>query len=589
MGHLYRFDEYIRSFINKYNSSNKNKIISYQSASVCTTNNSYSVLQIQPAADLIVDMDCGLFSNDQKYKNKIWNFIQKSFDDNYDLVLTPEYSVPLECIDLLLENKDKIESGTLYCLCCNGIKHKDFEAFLKNCEDKAFVCSEAWNNFSNKNKIVCCLLYITKTKFKTEDGYFEEVFVVPQFKTSPMKDFFMDFEKAVLSCGTKIIEFGQTDETKFLSIICADVFNSTLVSELKEELSNNRLLIFHPQLNSKPQNDHFRLMRSNLINYAHKGNVKFIALNWAIGTSFIVNGKKDSAISKSWSAVYEKYDIRRFPEYMTILNKNAIYGLNIAHDHHVVACYLSSNEHVIEMNIANVLNPEDTSDTVLIAIQKCFKYDKELEKYYKYEEFCKEMVNDFFVQTKEFNELINCDKCSTCNVLPCRLSRLNEFVSSIYNSSIEKEFEIINDGKTTSITSEHYSSIYTREKLFICKRIYNKMKNKEVTEKFQSISPVFKYEYIKQGDFVFNAKYITDRFGESWCRVIYLKYAHKSDAEKIYSDISKQKQEFAENTIIFYEDEYGINVYPEKTDTKIDSTQIIPDNTSILGGKTDGI
>lgn len=586
--YLYEFDEYILEYIKNYNIENQqHKIYDYQSVSVCTTNNTYSVLQIQPQAELIVDPDNGLYSKEKTYEEKIWKFIEKSFETNYDLVTTPEYSVPLETVSKLLMRSNDIESGTLYCLCCNGTTYKNFESFLKECEKQGIVCWAPWQNITNKNRLICCMLYVTKTKFFTKTTSFDQIFIIPQIKTNPMKDFYMDFEASSLSCGKKVVVFGKPDEVKFLSIICADVFKFDLISEIKIYLESNKAFIFHPQLNGKPQNDYFNLMRITLISYSTRDSIRILTLNWAEGTKFVIGNQKIPAIKYSWSALYEKYNNYYLNDYLTVFNVGAKHGLNIAHDYHLVSFYLSSKEHMIELNISRINNPlipEEIQKTLPITIKKSYIYDYNTHDYKEHIKFCNDMINSFFKEKKEFNKLLICDKCCTENNLKCNLSKLNKFSSSIFNKKIEKEFEIISDGKNTSITSEHYSNIYTHEKLYICKRIYDKLLKGEVTPKFKTIKPNFNFSYSEMDSFIYNVQYTTAEFGTKNCRVIYLKYVQKEDAEKTYREIYNYNKEAAENLIIYYENEFGVNIYPECINTKINSPEIMSNNASILGG-----
>ncbi len=586
--YLFEFDDYLLGYIKEHNAKNtKNIIEDYQSVSMCTTNNTYSVLQIQPGTELIVDPEKGLFSQEGTYEEKMWKFIEKSFEINYDLVTTPEYSVPLNTVTKLLERKDDIESGTLYCLCCNGTTYKNFETFLMECENYGTVCWYPWENIVNKNRLICCMIYITKIKFLTKAKSFEQLFIIPQIKIHPMKDFDMDFETASLSCGKKVVVFGKKEEVKFLSIICADVFKFDLISEIKIYLESNRVFIFHPQLNKKPQNDYFKLMRSTLISYSTRGTIKILTLNWAENTKFIMGNQKILAVKNSWSALYEKYDYHFFNEYVSVFNKNAKYGLNVAHDHHVVSFYHCSKEHILEMNISRIIDPlipEDVRDTLPITVRKSYVYDYKKLCYIEYARFCNDMVNPFFRDKKEFEKLLICDKCCTQPGLKCNISELNKFSSSIFYTDIKKEYEIVSDGKTTSITSQHYSNVYTHEKLCICKRIYNKLLEGEVTPKFKTIAPNFNFLYSESDNFIYNVQYITGEFGTKNCRVIYLKYAQKEEAEKTYRKIYTSNKDAVENLVIYYENEFGVHIYPECINTKIDSPQITTNNTSILGG-----
>ena len=289
--YIYNVNTFLSNYISKYNEKSDKKITGYQSISLCTTNNTYSVLQIQPKSQLVVDLDKGLYSCEPDYENRLWSFIEKSFETNYDLVLTPEYSVSLDIVKRLIASKERMEAGTLYCLCCYGTPYKCFEEFINECSVSTNICKASWNNIQTKGKIVCALFYVTKIKFQTEDDEdFYEVFVFPQLKIHPMKDTGMDFESAALSCGNKVFYFGKDNEIGFLSIICADVFKSDLIFELKGLLETKKVFIFHPQLNSKPHNTYFQQMRSTLISYSQRGYLKILTLNWAEGTYGIFRG-----------------------------------------------------------------------------------------------------------------------------------------------------------------------------------------------------------------------------------------------------------------------------------------------------------
>lgn len=164
------------------------------------------------------------------------------------------------------------------------------------------------------------------------------------------------------------------------------------------------------------------------------------------------------------------------------------------------------------------------------------------------------------------------------------MSKLNEFVSLIYDSKLEKEFEMINNGNVSSVTAKHYRSIYSREKLYICKRIFNKVKSNVLPEKYKYLHTNFTYDVKIVDGFKYNVEYHEEEFGPQLCRIIYLKYEHMKDAEKLYNKLYNNNKNIAENVIIFYEDENGINVFDKNIDTSIIKGEIAQNNASILGG-----
>lgn len=212
MTRIVNFDNYLKNWINNFNNKNNKHISNYDSISLCTSNNAYHILQIQPKANLVVNKQDGIYieKENEDYNNKLVTSLKKSLNEKYDLVLTPEYSVPLDIVKNLIKNLDDIKVGTLYCLCCTGVTYSCFKKFLHFLKQKQLeIYKNSWESLS-ENRMVCCLLYITKVKFYYKNGnVLEKVFAIPQFKTRPMKDNYMDFEYDVLSCGNQVIIFGK--------------------------------------------------------------------------------------------------------------------------------------------------------------------------------------------------------------------------------------------------------------------------------------------------------------------------------------------------------------------------------------------
>ena len=532
-----------------------------------------------------MDASVGISSADNAYDKKMKKFIDMSVigEDTYSLVLTPEYSVPLSSIEYLLTKENEIKVGTLYCLCCQSVTVSKMDEFLMEIKNKYNV--QIWEKARTElelQTLVCGLIYVLKVRFFLKnEKYLDQVFVIPQFKTMPMKDTGMNFETATLSCGSVVVEFGENDEVKFLSLICADVFNYELINEIKARARKHKVFLFNPQLNPKPQNDYFRFMRNMLINYTEESSFKILTLNWSNKTKFINNdGSCSTALHASWSGLYEKFQITMLNKYMEILDNNALKGLNFAHDHHLVTYFFPSDEYLIDMNIGkfeNYFSPNDTQKTDSVKIQNMFVYDESKKDFVESVPKCKTMIDDFFLKEEEFFKLISCENCSG----KCTLSKINEFVASLYYyGSLKNEFEIINDGKVTSVTSKHYNSDYSKEKIYICKRVLTKMRDGLVTKKFVSKNLKFAYE-MSEHPAKFNTIFYGSE-GEQVCRVIYLKYKTYSDAETVFNTLSKKFKKDAENFLIYYEDVDGLHLYEKNVNTKIIDKSLM--NTQIMAG-----
>ena len=585
MEKIFAYDEYLKKYISKYNELNSNKIREYVSLSVCKSDNSYSVLHIQPKANLIVDKEKGLIPEDKDtYIGKFKQYIGLAYNKKYDLILTPEYSVPIDIIKELIENKDKLKVGSLYCMCCESVEYKEIEKLFSDFVNKngVDVCYDAWNVVDEKI-LVCCLLYVTKIKFLKEESIEEKVFLIPQFKTTHMKDQEMNFEASSLSCGYSIFSFGKPHEVKFLSLICADVFNFDLINSVKSFAMDNKVNIFNPQLNPKPQNDFFRFMRSMLIEFTPKDAVRIITLNWALGTKFIVEGKYGKPFGNSWSAVYDEYYSERFKYYIEVLSKNVSCGLDFAHNNRIAVWFFPNDEHVMDLNLRHNFTsrgPEYLQDMQPIAINKYLTFN--CENFVDYR-FCFQMVDSFFGETKEFSELISCDRCKNDKKNVCTKSKLDELVASILNRKVEFEY-LIYDGDISSISSKHYKSKYSRSKLYICKRVHEKIKNRCVTEKFKCLKPEFKYKMEVISDELYNLRYIDDSNKKIYSRIIYLQYAQRAEAEKLYESFYEKDPNFTENLMIYYENEHDVFVFPdaEFVNTKIIAGEFVSSNTSII-------
>lgn len=592
MNYICNVDKWLsENFISCYNSSDvAEKIIDYQSPDVCLKQSPYSILQIQPETCLYVDADNGLTSIDENYYLKFINFFKKSFNKKYDLVLTPEYSVPLKAIEFLADNKESIKFSTLYCLGCEGVSTSVFDTFLSNLVNKGvIVCREVYEHW-RESQLVCCLIYITKIKFNTTGQSFEKVFAFPQFKTTSMKDTQLVFETRSLSTGSTIFSFGKNNEVRMLSIICSDVFNYDLLIEIKNTLDRYKMLIFHPQLNSKPLNDYFRFMHNIFINYASMDMVRIISLNWAKGTQFLIDGEKSFPIENSWSGIYNLYLEKNIDEYINIVDKEAKYGLNLAHDHHVLMCYFSSDEHILDMNIrqlASNLRPFDIQDNIPLNINSVEDFEGVKHSLKSVTFLCEKMIDEFFRSDKHFDNFFCCDKCKIQQKNACGIGKLNSFISLVLNEKLSNQFEIINDGKVTSITSKHYKSKYSRDKVYITKRILHLINTGLLTPKFKCGKFDFTFCVLGNGLLSYNVQFTPEGFDTINLRVIYLKYADKKTAERLFDKFYQESLDYAENLIIYYEDETGVKIFPEDEnfDVSITSGGITHNQASILGGR----
>lgn len=581
----------LEKYIPRYNANNAdNQISDYQSLALSLKQSPYNALHIQPETCLNVDPNSGLKSTDENYHLKFIKFFDKTFTKNYDLVLTPEYSVPLSAIEYLVDKVDSVEAGTLYCLGCEGVLRSEFNDFLNRIEGKGVVVvREVFKSSLNYNTI-CCLLYFTKIRFYTNDNdIIEQTFAFPQLKTTPMKDIQLVFEASSMSVGNMVYCFGKPEDVSFLSIICSDVFNYGLLVEIKEHIERNKTIIFHPQLNSKPLNDYFRLMRNMFISYAAQDTVRIISLNWSDKAQFLIGDKKSFPIQNSWSGLFNLYQEDEFKKYISILEAEAINGLNIAHDHHVMACYFGSDEQIVDWSIrqlATTGRPIDTQDNIMLKINSMEFFDASNYAIKKAERFCEQMIDSVFRREGPFDGILQCSSCKNKATTSCGIGKLNTFMSLLLNGKLSTEFEIINDGKVTSLTSKHYKSKYSNEKIYICKRVHHLLETGNVTLKFRFGTPKIKFCVLESGLIAANVWLEIEGEEPVEIRVIYLKCAEKQIAQSVFDDFCHKSPGYKENLIIYYEDETGTHVFPDDNyfNTSITTGKIAENQVSILGG-----
>lgn len=294
-------NEVIDKFVDKYNEENSCKIKSVNNIDIFIPSMAIKVLQFQPREVLNVITDNKLSSNDyDEYVEKYDAFLEKSYEKKYSLILTPEYSLPKESFEHFIDNIGEMRTGSLYCLCCEGMPYGDFEKISKSLADKkSIIYNEIALTSSSRRETVCVMFYVSKISFELETWEtIERVFVIPQFKLNPMKDTYFEYEKSGLSQGNKVLYWGKENSQKFLSLICADVYSLDVIKQI-QEFGKNEILIFNPQLNLGAENKIFCFIREYLFDYC-KNKIRIINLNWARDTELIINDES-SYVTNPWS------------------------------------------------------------------------------------------------------------------------------------------------------------------------------------------------------------------------------------------------------------------------------------------------
>jgi len=272
---------------------------------VCSSNTkSVKIFLWQPCGEFEANAARGVVLETADFKNKAIDFIRKAKEKCAELVLTPEYCFPYETLNSII--KDKYLWPEKGCLWCLGAQGNSKNAFKEKMDAWAMLSDVLVVDYSFKtltsNVFVSPLIYL----FRKNDG---SLCILPQFKVGHMKDPWHDFEANGLCTGNVVFVFdlngNEICRNSFLSVICADIFKIKSENIIDDRnVSEENILIFHPQMNPNPRQIDFRTFRNGLISNNGK-KVKVITLNWAENTKTFVN-EKAIKFNMPFSAFYTK-------------------------------------------------------------------------------------------------------------------------------------------------------------------------------------------------------------------------------------------------------------------------------------------
>lgn len=552
----------IDNYIDKYNQTNAIQISDKGSMALFTARQSFSVLQFQPEEELCVNPDEGIFAkNKEDYIKKYNDFFDLSFKDTYALILTPEYSVPKESVEYLINNTEKIRPGALYCVCCEGMNYSEYlnlySMFMDNINIEA-------NNIIVKSiipdKLVCVMFYIAKIRFVLSNREpLDVIFAVPQFKVNQMRDPSFDYETSGLTLGNSLLYFGDDNGPKFMSMICADSYNLDVIKCI-QAFGDNDLLVFNPQLNLSATNNIFDLMRRNLFEYC-KERIRLISLNWARNTKLLVNNTENK-LQTPKSCYYFEFIKTEFQDILKIYPKNTYWGFEFGINKTIgfweTYPYQNVTAYYIDAFRMSA-NPRFTTKNRELKSNKMWIYE---DKQFKVaEKTCKKGINAFFEENEEFDQILNCDGCTQTDCTKCKL---NELSSSIFDNNLIEEYATIYDD---SVRFNQFSDS-TNEKIIICKKILYMIKNGLISSRFKTVDKKIKFIINKSHDLTYNIVFLDndENFGKNdiLCRIIFLKYTEKHLAINKYNSlVEKYGEEQKDNIMVFYESDEGCKIIPE--------------------------
>ena len=183
----------------------------------------FCMMRLQCKGNIVADIDHGPRTTDICHYDLCLNAVEKAVGNNVDILITPEYSIPIKLVTEILNNISlQPRSRKVFCLSCEAIKIDEFRCLISSWEELGvYVVKDSLENTVCERMFVNVLLYL----FKLNDN---KLCIVPQLKTQHMADPFLKCEAAGLSLGSTIYIFGHNKTNCFCSIICADCLNGEI-------------------------------------------------------------------------------------------------------------------------------------------------------------------------------------------------------------------------------------------------------------------------------------------------------------------------------------------------------------------------
>jgi hypothetical protein len=240
----------------------------------------------------------GSFGNDFSEEIKCLNdnHVQKStmvvniaIEKDCSLFLTAEYSFPYSVLLNIINTPERWpKRGALWCLSMEGIQRVVFDDLMsvlqRNDNIKPLLISR--NEIDSERKFISALVYVFV--LTSEQGS-KKLCIVPQLKTHPSSDPFMEHERSQMILGKTIFYFDdEGNNAIFASLVCSDSFCNDNV-RLFDRFTDKKMLIYNPQLNYSYLHQAEIDFYENILNY-RKGHSLVIALNWAKGTGISDRG-----------------------------------------------------------------------------------------------------------------------------------------------------------------------------------------------------------------------------------------------------------------------------------------------------------
>ena len=242
------------------------------------THQSYRVLLLQPSGPIYADTLRIGHLDIAAAAAKAEAFLTMAAERGDQLVVTPEYYLPVSSLVNAAKDGPFPAEGALWVLGCESMTPAQLASFKEQCAGHCDVIYEVDPAPAIQGNYFDPVAYCFITQDAAEN--FKRV-VLFQFKTAPSRDDH-GFENKQLRCGRAIYRFKGKDEyIKLSTIICSDALDLGEDLNANKKLSDRAILI-HIQLNPKPKHSDYRRYRNEVFRRSSVvTDCDIICLNWA--------------------------------------------------------------------------------------------------------------------------------------------------------------------------------------------------------------------------------------------------------------------------------------------------------------------
>lgn len=268
--------------------------------------NLYTALLVQPKAHIQV-RDEFIRNADRAGAHAMFMAIaQEAHAKSVELLVTPEYSVPWETIESLLQEGVTPDVGQLWVLGCESLSLAELPTLKDRFSQWAIVLHEPLPPGQPATaRYLDPLIYLFRTK--TSGSNEPCIVMVVQFKTCPSGDPH-NTEATRMARGDDVYLFERGNEVRLITIICSDAFAFT---GAMVDANYENLLLLHLQLNEKPRDEAYMRYRRRLYDF-DCDQTEVICLNWAEKFTFdLADGvpatTKDNISASAWHSKSRKF------------------------------------------------------------------------------------------------------------------------------------------------------------------------------------------------------------------------------------------------------------------------------------------